>query len=154
NVIVNPTFPDTGIEIRDVQVAATANGRQLRTVNASTVGEIDTAFATMADQHAEALLVSSDPFFLTRRDQFAALAALDSISSFYFFILLLHSIASFYCFILLLHSIASFYCFILLLHSIASFYCFILLLHSIASFYCFILLLHSIAAVYPFREFV
>ena len=74
-MLVNPTFPDTGIEVRDVQAAATANGRQLRTVNASTVGEIDKAFAAIADQHAEALLVASDPFFLTRRDQFAALAA-------------------------------------------------------------------------------
>jgi len=74
-MLVNPTFPDTGIEVRDVRAAATANGRQLRTVNASTVGEIDKAFAAIADQHAEALLVASDPFFLTRRDQFAALAA-------------------------------------------------------------------------------
>ena len=73
-MLVNPTFPDTGIEVRDVRAAATANGRQLRTVNASTVGEIDKAFAAIADQHAEALLVASDPFFLTRRDQFAALA--------------------------------------------------------------------------------
>ena len=74
-MLVNPTFPDTGIEVRDVRAAATANGRQLRTVNASTVGEIDKAFAAIADQHAQALLVASDPFFLTRRDQFAALAA-------------------------------------------------------------------------------
>ena len=73
-MLVNPTFPDTGIEVRDVRAAAPANGRQLRTVNASTVGEIDKAFAAIADQHAEALLVASDPFFLTRRDQFAALA--------------------------------------------------------------------------------
>jgi putative ABC transport system substrate-binding protein len=83
NMLVNPTFPDTGIEVRDVQATATANGRQLRTVNASTVGEIDKAFAAIADQHAEALLVASDPFFLTRRDQFAALAARHSIVAIY-----------------------------------------------------------------------
>jgi putative tryptophan/tyrosine transport system substrate-binding protein len=75
NMLVNPTFPDTGIEVRDVQAAAIANRLQLRTVNASTVAEIDEAFATMENQHAEALIVASDPFFLTRRDQFAALAA-------------------------------------------------------------------------------
>jgi putative tryptophan/tyrosine transport system substrate-binding protein len=75
NMLVNPTFPDTGIEVRDVQAAAMANRLQLRTVNASTVAEIDEAFATMENQHAEALIVASDPFFLTRRDQFAALAA-------------------------------------------------------------------------------
>jgi putative ABC transport system substrate-binding protein len=82
-MLVNPTFPDTGIEVHDVQTAVTANGRQLRTVNASTVGEIDKAFAAIADQHAEALLVSSDPLFLTRRGQFAALAAHHSIAAVY-----------------------------------------------------------------------
>jgi putative ABC transport system substrate-binding protein len=74
-MLVNPTFPDTGIEVRVVQAAAIANRLQLRTVNASTVAEIDEAFATMENRHAEALIVASDPFFLTRRDQFAALAA-------------------------------------------------------------------------------
>ena len=37
----------------------------------------------MANQHAEALIVASDPFFLTRRDQFAALAARHSILAIY-----------------------------------------------------------------------
>ena len=40
NMLVNPTFPDTGIEVRDVQAAAIANRLQLRTVNASTVGHV------------------------------------------------------------------------------------------------------------------
>jgi putative ABC transport system substrate-binding protein len=83
NMLVNPTFPDTGIEVRDVQAAAMANRLQLRTVNASTVAEIDEAFATMENQHAEALIVASDPFFLTRRDQFAALAARHGIPAIY-----------------------------------------------------------------------
>ena len=83
NMLVNPTFPDTGIEVRDVQAAALANQLQLRTVNASTVAEIDEAFAAIADQHAEALIVASDPFFLTRRDQFAALAARHGILAIY-----------------------------------------------------------------------
>jgi putative tryptophan/tyrosine transport system substrate-binding protein len=83
DMLVNPTFPDTGIEVRDVQAAATANQRQVRTINASTVAEIDKAFAAIADQHAEALIVASDPFFLTRRDQFAALAARHAILAIY-----------------------------------------------------------------------
>lgn len=83
NMLVNPTFPDTGIEVRDVQAAAIANRRQLRTVNASTVAEIDEAFAAIADQLAEALIVASDPFFLTRRDQFATLAARHGILAIY-----------------------------------------------------------------------
>ena len=82
-MLVNPTFPDTGIEVRDVQAAAIANRLQLRTVNASTVAEIDEAFATMENLHAEALIVASDPFFLTQRDQFAALAARHGILAIY-----------------------------------------------------------------------
>jgi len=83
NMLVNPTFPDTEIEVRDVQAAAIANHLQLRTVNASTVPEIDEAFAAMASQHAEAIIVASDPFLLTRRDQFAALAARHRILAIY-----------------------------------------------------------------------
>jgi len=40
NMLVNPTFPDTEIEVRDVQAAAITNRRQLRSVNASTVAEL------------------------------------------------------------------------------------------------------------------
>jgi putative ABC transport system substrate-binding protein len=83
SMLVNPTFPDTKIEVRDIQAAAIANGRQLRTVNASTTAEIDEAFAAMANRHAEALIVASDPFFLTRRDQFSALAARHAILAIY-----------------------------------------------------------------------
>jgi putative ABC transport system substrate-binding protein len=83
SMLVNPTFPNTEIEVRDVQAAAIANGRELRTVNASAVAEIDEAFAAFADQHAEALIVASDPFFLTRREQFAALAARYGIPAIY-----------------------------------------------------------------------
>jgi ABC-type uncharacterized transport system substrate-binding protein len=83
SMLVNPTFPNTEIEVRDIQAAAIANGRQLRIVNASTMVEIDEAFAAMANQHAEALIVASDPFFLTRRDQFAALAARHGILAIY-----------------------------------------------------------------------
>ena len=83
SMLVNPTFPNTKIEVRDVRAAAIANARQLRTVNASTVAEVDGAFAAIADQHAEALIVAYDPFFLTRRDQFAALAARHGILAIY-----------------------------------------------------------------------
>ena len=41
SMLVNPTFPNTEMEVRDVQATAIANGRELRTFNASTVAEID-----------------------------------------------------------------------------------------------------------------
>ena len=83
SMLVNPTFPNTEMEVRDVQATAIANGRELRTFNASTVTEIDGAFAALADQRAEALIVASDPFFTTRPDQFAALAARHGILAIY-----------------------------------------------------------------------
>jgi putative ABC transport system substrate-binding protein len=83
SMLVNPTFPSTEIEVRDVQAAAIANQRELRTIDASTVAEIDAALATLADQHAGPLIVASDPFFLTRQEQIAALAARHGIVAIY-----------------------------------------------------------------------
>ena len=82
-MIVNPTFPDTAIEVQDAQTAASANGRQLRIVNAGTAADIDSAFAEMTQQGAEALIVASDPFFVTQREQLAALAARHRIPAIY-----------------------------------------------------------------------
>ncbi len=50
-------------------------GRQIRIFNASTEGDIDTAFETLTQQGAGALLVGADPFFSARRAQFVNLAA-------------------------------------------------------------------------------
>jgi len=74
-MLVNPTFSDTAIEVQDAQTAASANGRQLRTVNAGTTAEIGSAFTLIEGQGADALIVASDPFFVTQREQLAALAA-------------------------------------------------------------------------------
>ena len=64
-MLVNPRSPDGPPEMRDVQKAAEANGLQLRIVNATTAAEIDAAFASLAAQRPDALLVGSDPFLVT-----------------------------------------------------------------------------------------
>ena len=69
--------------IRDVQEAARAKGVQLSILKASTESEIDAAFATLAQQQAGALVVSPDPFFLSRREQLVALATRHAVPAIY-----------------------------------------------------------------------
>ena len=83
SMIVNPTFPDTAIEVQDVQAAASANGRQLRIFNAGTAAEIDRAMVLVKEQGADALIVASDPFLNTKSEQLAALAARHRIPAIY-----------------------------------------------------------------------
>jgi putative tryptophan/tyrosine transport system substrate-binding protein len=74
-MLVNPKTPDAGPEIGSVQMAAQSLGLQLRLFNASTLNEIDAAFAAIADQRLGALLVGTDPFFVDRRAELVARVA-------------------------------------------------------------------------------
>ncbi len=74
-VLLNPTYPDADVELKEAQDAARAINRQLIIVRASTDAEIDTAFAAFAQQGTAALLVTADVLFASRRDQLVALAA-------------------------------------------------------------------------------
>ena len=85
SMLVNPTFQDTSIEVQDARTAANANGRQLRTVSAGTPPEIDSAFALIREQGADALIVASDPFLLTQREQLTGLAGRHRIPAVYSF---------------------------------------------------------------------
>jgi putative ABC transport system substrate-binding protein len=70
-------------EIDNVQTAARSLGQQILILNANSDRELDTAFATIAQQ-IPALLVASDPFFFDRRDQLVALAARQAIPAIYY----------------------------------------------------------------------
>jgi putative ABC transport system substrate-binding protein len=83
SVLVNPNFPGTAFQLRDVQEAARTLGHPMRVLNASTGSEINTAFATIAQQRADALLVAGDPFFLSRLSQFITLAARHAVPTIY-----------------------------------------------------------------------
>ncbi|MFL5003368.1 MAG: ABC transporter substrate-binding protein [Xanthobacteraceae bacterium] len=74
-VLVNPTGPNAETTVREAEGAARAMGLQFHVLNASTGREIDAAFATLARERPDALFVSGDPFFNTRRVQLALLAA-------------------------------------------------------------------------------
>jgi len=74
-VLVNPKFPEADRQLRELQEAAGVIKRQIHVVRASTESEIDASFATIAQQGVGALLVASDPFFSSRREQLVALAS-------------------------------------------------------------------------------
>jgi putative tryptophan/tyrosine transport system substrate-binding protein len=83
-VLVNPTDQvRTESNVRDVETAAGATGLQIQILKASTIGEIDAAFATIVQERAEALFVIPDSFFNSRRVQLATLTARHAIPSVY-----------------------------------------------------------------------
>ena len=83
-LVVNPNLPESARMRSDTQEAARTLGRQLLVLNAGTPSEIDTAFATLRQRRAGALLVGGDPFFSSRRQQIVALAARDATPAMYF----------------------------------------------------------------------
>jgi putative ABC transport system substrate-binding protein len=82
--LVNLKLRDAEIQSRDLQAAADMLGQQIPIINASNERELDTAFATISQLRAEALLVSADPFFIVRREQIVALAARYAVPAIYF----------------------------------------------------------------------
>ena len=83
-MLVNPNFPDAGSQAKDVKEAALKLGQHVQVVNANSEGEFNTAFATFVQLQVRALLVTIDPFFLSRREQLVMLAARHKIPAIYF----------------------------------------------------------------------
>jgi putative tryptophan/tyrosine transport system substrate-binding protein len=83
-VLVNPSNPAvTDATLRGTKEAAAALGLQLQILNASSIGEIEAAFATLARERPDALFVGGDAFFVGRAVQLAALAAHNRIPAAY-----------------------------------------------------------------------
>ena len=82
-LLVNPTFPNAEAQVRDVQVAAPIFGQQVHVLNASNERDLDAAFASLALLRADALLVSSDAFLNSRRDQIVARVAQQAVPAIY-----------------------------------------------------------------------
>jgi putative ABC transport system substrate-binding protein len=83
-LLVNPTnAANTERVIRDVQEAARTKGLQLHVLKASSESEIDTAFASLVQLHAGALVVGADPFLSGRREQLVALASRHAVPAIY-----------------------------------------------------------------------
>jgi putative ABC transport system substrate-binding protein len=72
----NPTSGSSAkFRLQEIQEAALALRLDLHALSASTEGELATAFATLVEQRAGALVVSPDPFLASQRDQIVTLAA-------------------------------------------------------------------------------
>jgi putative ABC transport system substrate-binding protein len=83
-VLVNPaneSNAETTLQI--VHEAAGAIGVQIEVAKATTIGEIDAAFARFARERPDALFVAPDGFFVSRAVQFATLAARDKLPAAY-----------------------------------------------------------------------
>ena len=83
-VLVNPANPSyTEATVGEVEAAARAIGLQIEVLKASTIGEINAAFATFVRERPDALFVGSDPFFNSRRTQLVHLATRHAVPASY-----------------------------------------------------------------------
>jgi putative ABC transport system substrate-binding protein len=83
-VLVNPANASSAeTALRDVREAVPTLGLQIQILNATTIGEIDAAFATLARERPDAIFVAGDAFFTSRRRQFATLTAVNKIPGAY-----------------------------------------------------------------------
>jgi putative tryptophan/tyrosine transport system substrate-binding protein len=85
-LLVNPTNAIAAeSEARTVQAAARTLGLQLHVLRASTERDFDSAFASLAQLRAGALVIGSDLFFTSRSEQLAALTVRHAVPSIYQF---------------------------------------------------------------------
>jgi len=82
-LLVNPNNAFAERVIRDVHETAQAKGLQLHILKAVAEGEFQTAFASLVQVQAGALLVSPDSFFISRREELVALAARSAVPAIY-----------------------------------------------------------------------
>jgi putative ABC transport system substrate-binding protein len=82
--LVNPTIADAETQTKNALAAAEMLGQKLLVVQARTDSELETAFVTLVQQRAGALVVGGDPFFSSRPDKLVKLAAHQKIPTIYF----------------------------------------------------------------------
>jgi putative ABC transport system substrate-binding protein len=82
--VANPNNPKWDVEISAARSAASSLGKEMLILNAGTEHELNSVFATVDKRRTSALLFASDPFFLSRREQLAALTASHQIPAIYY----------------------------------------------------------------------
>jgi len=84
-VLLNSSFALAASQRQEIEEAARGIGQRIVIVDASTDGELDAAFAELAKQRADALLVAASPYFDTRRDHIVLLAQRHRLPAIYQF---------------------------------------------------------------------
>jgi putative ABC transport system substrate-binding protein len=74
-VLIDPNYQEAEAQARELRQAAGTLGQPIYLAYAKSDTELEQAFETLVREHADALLVSADPFFDTRRDRIIAFAA-------------------------------------------------------------------------------
>jgi len=83
-VLVNPANTTTAEStLRGMEPAARVMGLQVQVLNASSSREIDAAFATLASERPDAIVVGTDTFLIDRRVQLALQAMLHKLPATY-----------------------------------------------------------------------
>src|SRR5262249_18394505 len=80
--LMNPQAPEAEFHLSYMQAAARESGQQISILNASSENDIDNAFTLLA-QRGGAVIVSTDPFFVSRFHQIVVLAAYHKIPTIY-----------------------------------------------------------------------
>jgi ABC-type uncharacterized transport system substrate-binding protein len=83
-ILVNPDTPTSEGERTDVEAAAQKIGQQLIILNATSDRDIESAFATIVQRGAGALLIGGSAFLNSRTELIAALAARHALPAMYF----------------------------------------------------------------------
>jgi ABC-type uncharacterized transport system substrate-binding protein len=84
-LLSNPTNPNSERQSTNMQAAARSLGLQLHVLNASTERDFDTAFATLIQLRAEALIIGADAFFINQSEQLGALALRHAVPAISFY---------------------------------------------------------------------
>jgi len=82
-LLINPNNPSAERVIQRVQEAARARGVQLNIVKAGIQSEVETAFASLVQLKAGALVVQGDPYFTTQRHHMVAWASSHAVPAIY-----------------------------------------------------------------------
>jgi putative tryptophan/tyrosine transport system substrate-binding protein len=82
--LMNPSNPNSEIETKAAQAAASSLGKELLILRASSEDEIDAAFASMAQHRNGALVGATDTFLFGRRGKIVSLAAHYRIPAIYY----------------------------------------------------------------------